>query len=220
MKYQLFTSLPVLFIINIAHASTDITSREYKILLDTDQLTYQSEASDVENYTIELASVISQAINRNVFGSASLDKERFVSYWDVPNVCTLRSIGYSFRDRVSRYDVNDRDVALKFRSPDRFISAFEDLASSRKKEKTKLEDDLLLSSDGDISIKVSHSTKISGYGKNINKIDDIYDDFPGFAEKYGEIDADTPLSLVGNITMYERRYKGQEIDLFGGKPMV
>ncbi|MHC6527463.1 MULTISPECIES: hypothetical protein [unclassified Vibrio] len=213
MKYQWIASLSALFIINAAHASTDITSREYKLLLDTDKFTYQSEASDVANYTVQLASVISQAINRNVSGNASLDKERFVSYWDVPNACTLRTLGYSFRDRVSRYDANDRDAALKFRSSDRFISAYEDLASNRSKAESKLEDDLLLGSDDDISIKVSHSTKISGYGKNINKIDDIYDDFPGFAAKYGVIDADTPLNRVGNITMYERRYKGQEIDL-------
>lgn len=213
MNARWIAVLPMLLVVNTVYAKAEVTSREYKWLLEPTQFTFQNEESDVERYTQQAANSITQTIDRDVTGQASLNKERLVSYWDVPNTCTLRDLGYSLRERSNAYDPDDREATLKYRSVDRFVSAYEDLDSDRKDAESKLEDDLVLGEKGAITIKVSHSTTLPDYGKTINKVDDIYDDFPGFKDKYGDIDADVPLQKVGGVTFYERRYKGQQIDL-------
>ncbi|SHO57560.1 hypothetical protein VQ7734_03330 [Vibrio quintilis] len=215
MKY-LYSSVTVLILMTASsavRADFDVTSREYKLLLNPARFTYQNEDADIENYTEQVAEVISGAISRKVSGTAVLNKERYVTYRDTPGTCMLKNKGYVFRDRVNVNDTGDRDATLKFRSADRFISGYEDLSSNQSHTKTKFEEDILFNSEQGLKIKVSHSTKISHYTKTIHQIGDIYDHFPGFADQYSDIGAETQLVKVSNITLYERRYKGQEIDL-------
>lgn len=198
---------------SVQAANLDTTSREYKVLLEPSNFTYQTEQATVDTFAQALASTISQTIIREVTGSAVLDKERTVTYWDVPGSCELRALNYSFRDRLNIYDSSDRDAALKYRNPDRFISGYEDLSTNQADFETKMEEDVLINNNFEFLAKHSHSTKIDGYTKNINKVEDIYDHFPGFEAAYGTIDPELPLVAVGNINFYERRYEGQRIDL-------
>ncbi|KAJ9447647.1 hypothetical protein DIPPA_11249 [Diplonema papillatum] len=198
-----------------AAANPAVTSREYKMLLQANLFTRGTEAAKVGQFATAAAAAITAAISRPVSGSAAFNKHREVSYYDTPAPCRLRSLGYSFRDRVDVSDPSDRDAALKFRSEDRYISGFEDMSCSAPAADvtTKLEDDVLL--DGNrLRFVSSHSTKIDDYTRTIDLVNDIYDDFPGFQADYGSsLNANYPLLKVNGLTMYERRYKGQVIDL-------
>ncbi|CAH8234457.1 conserved exported hypothetical protein [Vibrio aestuarianus] len=194
-------------------ANLDTTSREYKGLLEPTLFTFQTEQANVKLFSQELAATISQAIDRDVTGVAALDKERTVTYWDASGSCELKRLDYSFRDRVNIYDITDRDAALKVRKADRFVSGYEDLSSSETDFETKMEEDLLINNKLELVVKHSHSTKINSYTENIGKFDDIYHHFPGFKAAYGTIDPELALVAVGQVHFYERRYKGQIIDL-------
>lgn len=214
MKIRYLSSLATMLVGMTAQAANlDTTSREYKVLLEPSRFTYETEQSTVDNFSQSLATTISQAIIREVTGVAVLDKERTVTYWDVPDSCILRELNYSFRDRLNIYDNSDRDASLKYRNADRFISGYEDLSSNETDFETKMESDILININYEFLVKHSHSTKIDGYTKNINKVDDIYDNFPGFEDAYGSLDSELPLVAVSNVNFYERRYEGQSIDL-------
>lgn len=213
MKMHYFSLTAILASMGAQAVNLDTTAREYKVLLETSKFTYETERATVDMFTQILANTISQAIMREVTGVAVLDKERMVTYWDVPHSCTLREINYSFRERWNIYDNSDKDVTLKYRDSDRFISGYEDLSTNQTDFKTKVEEDILINNNFELLAKHSHSTKINRYNQNINKVEDIYDHFPGFEEAYGTIDPELPLVAVGKVNFYERRYEGQRIDL-------
>lgn len=205
---KLVPAAAVLLAASSAYANPDVTSREYKLMLDASAFQYNSEASDVDDYLDDAETAIEAAISRNVTGSESLEKVRDVSFYDTEGDCDLRTRGYSFRERV---DNGDSEVTLKFRSPDRYISDFEDLSAASSSAEEKLEADVGASSTSDFNVVYGHSTKAPNT-RTINKMDDINDQFPGFDTDYGLSDT-LDLDLVGGLSVREHVYKGQTIDL-------
>ncbi|TVZ40593.1 hypothetical protein P886_5027 [Alteromonadaceae bacterium 2753L.S.0a.02] len=189
-------------------ANPDVTSREYKLMLDASEFAYNSESSDVADLLDDVETVVESAISRNVSGSASLTKIRDVKFFDTSGSCLLKNIGYSFRERIEN---GNSEVTLKFRSPDRYISDFEDLSASSGSAEEKLESDIGSSSTTDFKIVYGHSTKAPNT-RTINKMDDINDQFPGFDDDYN-LSNSMDLDLVGNLTIREHVYKGVDIDL-------
>ncbi|MES1940264.1 hypothetical protein T5B8_08479 [Salinisphaera sp. T5B8] len=195
------TAIPV-------QANPDVISREYKLMLDASRFQYQNEQRDVLDLMQTARPAIEEAIDRDVIGTATLDHDRQVRFFDTADSCALDQLGYSFRERI---EDGDSEVTLKFRSPDRYIADFEDLSSSTHGAQSKLEADV--GATGDIPFKVvySHSTKAPNTRK-LNRMDDIHAHFPGFEDDYG-LDDDLALSVVGALTVTERVYRNVDIDL-------
>ncbi|PFG08816.1 hypothetical protein ATI45_1144 [Marinobacter sp. LV10MA510-1] len=192
----------------LALANPDVTSREYKLMLDASQFTYQNEAVAVGQLLAAAEAAIESAIARDVSGSPVLAKQRDVRFFDTQGSCELRQLGYSFRERVEN---GQSEVTLKFRSPDRYISDYEDLSSTTSGSETKLEADIGATSVVPFKVVYGHSTKAPNT-RNLNEIKDVNHHFPGFEVDYGLSDSQS-LSLVGNLVVREHVYRGTEIDL-------
>ena len=195
-------------ITTLAQANPDVTSREYKLMLQPQQFAYNTEASDVADFLQAAEAAIEQAISRNLSGSEYLAHSREVKFFDTEGSCELHNLGYSFRERIEN---SDSEVTLKFRSPDRYIADFEDLSAANSQAETKLESDIGSSSASSFKVVYSHSTTAPNT-RTINHMDDINDQFPGFDDDYGFSNS-LDLELVGGLSIHEQVYKGVEIDL-------
>lgn len=200
----LFLLLPV----GSALANPDVTSREYKLMLHVAPFSYSTESATVTSLLDDAHNVIEHAINRSVSGLPWLEKQRDISFFDTQGSCELRRRGYSLRERVEN---GASEVALKFRSPDRYLSDFEDVSSGTPGAETKLESDVSANANEPFKVVYSHSTKAPNV-RTINKIEDVNVHFPEFQSHYG-LDDDLALSLVGNLSVREHVYRGVEIDL-------
>ncbi|WP_444997137.1 hypothetical protein [Aliikangiella sp. IMCC44359] len=189
-------------------ANPDVISREYKLMLKASQFSYNNEASAVSSFLGTAETEIENAISRNVTGTASLSKVREVKFFDVSGSCELSNNGYSFRERIEN---SHSEVTLKYRSPDRYISDFENLSANSNQSVTKLEADIGVSSTSNFKVVYGHSTKAPNT-RTINKMDDINEQYPGFDQNYAFND-NLSLALVGNLVIREHVYKGMEIDL-------
>jgi len=169
---------------------------------------YNTEALNVGSFLDDAKTSIEAAINRNVTGNESLTKIRDIKFFDTLGTCQLNGIGYSFRERA---EGDDSEVTLKFRSPDRYISYFEDLSATNPQAKEKLEADIGISPTSTFKVVYGHSTTAPNK-RTINKMADINDQFPGFDKDYRFSD-NTDLNLVGNLIIREHVYIGKEIDL-------
>lgn len=195
------TSVPVF-------ANPDVTTREYKLLLNPSLFTYTTEAAQASSYFSAFTNAVEAKIARDVSGSLSLDKVRTVKFYDTASSCLLNNSGYIFRDRIEN---EQSEVTLKFRSADPYIADFEDLSASSNQAETKLEADIGAKADNAFVIVYGHSTT-SPNTRTINNFEDINVHFPGFYTNYGIADS-TALALVGNLAIHERVYDGGLIDL-------
>ncbi len=186
-------------------AQPDVGSREYKLMLDPSLFTGSNPSSAIANYWNVLEDLVETNVGRSASGSFSLHKSRTVRFYDTPNSCVLKNNSLVFRERVEN---GDREVTLKFRSPDRFISGHQDMSASGSDAETKFEEDI----SAPFISKYSYSTtqEISR-SKNLNKIDDPIGLYPGL-ESYN-FDEDEAIALVGNLEISERVYKGTDVDL-------
>lgn len=203
----MLTLLSGVFISN-TWAAPQVTSREYKLLLQADKFSYSNESADVNTYINQAKSAIAQQINRTVSGSMTLDKQRLVRFYDSPSSCLLNNMGYSFRERVEN---GASEVTLKFRSYDHYMADFSDLSSPTSGAKSKLEDDITQTATQGFLVGSSKSTTAPNT-RTLNDFLDIHTHFPGFKTTFG-ISDNQALSLVGGLTIYERTYSGVNIDL-------
>jgi hypothetical protein len=192
----------------LVQANPDVNSREYKLMLDYSAFDYTTEYSNIQSLMADAKTVIEAAINRSVTGTAQLEYQRKVAFFDTKSSCLLNSIGYAFRERI---DNSQSEVTLKFRSTDRYISDFEDLSSHTNGAETKLEADVGISTDSNFRVQYGHSTTAPNI-RTINKMNDIHAHFSGFDNDYGFSDT-LALDKVGNLTISERVYKSVFIDL-------
>ncbi|MEH0690798.1 hypothetical protein H4F17_17330 [Vibrio cholerae] len=196
-----------LFASAAALANPEVTSREYKLMLEHQRFQFSTEAEDVARFVQELESVIRNSIDRPTSDAMTLKKQRSVSFYDVPGECTLNANGYSYRERVD----SKSSVSLKFRSPDRYIVGFDDVTSNEPSAKSKMELDVSANRHNTFRAIYSASTKFTNHDV-IDSIGHINQRFSGFADRYALSDA-LPLKKVGNLTIYERVYSGLEVDL-------
>lgn len=206
-RHWLMVSSSILLACQV-NASPDVTSREYKIMLDVHRFDYASEAQVVDEFLGELKDVIARSIDRSTSGQFALAKQREVSFFDVEGSCILRESGYSYRERI---DGSKTSVSLKVRSPDRYIVGFEDVSSDNDSAESKFELDVGMNRHEAFRSIFSASTKYRSY-EEINDIGHINDQFAGFKKRYDYDDA-IPLSRVSNLQVTEHVYRGFEVDL-------
>ena len=200
---------------NVSAADIEIDSREYKLLLNADLFTGDaaSRASKVNDYWNALHNAIQNstreksAIESNASGSLSLNKNRTVSFYDVPGSCDLSNAGYSFRERVEK---GKRKVTLKFRSADQSIASTKDLHGTKSKAKSKFEEDIAVSF---VSTYSSSTTQKIGNSKNLNKMDDPVGLYPGL--KSEDFDQHLAIKKVSDLTVNEYVYESAIVKIGG-----
>ena len=201
-----FLSLSIIILIfSTLYAKTDVSSREYKLMLDASLFTGSNPTNEISQYWNDLNNVIVNDLNSNSSGSLSLMKNRIVKMYDTQGSCLLRNNHLVFRERIEN---TDREVTLKYRSLDRYIAGHQDMSGTKSDAQTKFEEDL----GAPFSSKFSQSTTqgISN-SKNLNKLDDPIGLYPDL-EKYN-FDDTTPIVQVGTLTIYEKVYKNAFVDL-------
>ena len=186
-------------------AVTPVGSREYKLMLDPALFNGANPAAAISGFQDDLEAVVQYGIGRSVSGNFTLDKTRTVRFYDTMGSCLLYSNNLIFRERI---EGSDREVTLKYRSFDRFVSSYQDMSGTEGDAETKFEEDI----SAPFSAKYSHSTTqgISA-GKNLNRMDDPIGLYPGL-ETY-PFDDTQSIYVVGNLTITEKVYKGFSVDL-------
>ncbi|WP_051243643.1 hypothetical protein [Azohydromonas australica] len=193
----------------LAGPQPEVEGREYKLMLDPAQFSGSGSTlqTKVSNYWNALRAVIQAApLSRTPSGSMAFDQQRTVMFYDVPSTCELNNSGYILRERVNAGGT--RELTLKYRSVDRYVAGAKNVAGNQAGAETKFEDDIT----APFKAVFSHSSKQAiSAGKNINLVQDIIDLYPGFsAEGFWN---QLPLAKVGNLTVYEKTYKGGLVDL-------
>ena len=105
MTFLAITVLP-----SLSYASPKVTSREYKVLLDAMNFNYGNEASNINSYFTVAKTAIENQISRNVTGAMTFDTQREIRFYDTQGSCTLKNMGYSFRERIEN---GTKEVTLK-----------------------------------------------------------------------------------------------------------
>ncbi|EIJ43036.1 hypothetical protein BegalDRAFT_2172 [Beggiatoa alba B18LD] len=189
----------------LVSALPDTSAREYKILLNPSLFNGANPEIAIASYWTDLQAVIQSSINRSRSGSFTLDKVRTVKFYDTPSTCRLRANDFIFRERVEN---GQREVTLKYRSPDRYVSGYQDMQGTGSDAETKFEDDI----STPFVVSYSHSTKQSiGSGKNLNNMDDPIGLFSGLSAY--QFNPNESITLVGGLSISEVVYSGASVDL-------
>ncbi|KZN30557.1 hypothetical protein N480_06250 [Pseudoalteromonas luteoviolacea S2607] len=189
-------------------AAPTIGSKEYKVMLNTANFSKSNEHQVVNQVFDEVTELTLSATSKPLLGTSYLSKVRQVHFYDVAQVCTLKRLGYVFRERIEN---GSSEVTLKYRHVDSYLSNFEDLSSQHSEAKTKLEADFSIANNGVWKVVYGHSTKVPN-SRNINEVKDINKHFVGFESTY-QISDSTPLSPVSGLAVFERVYAGYKVDL-------
>ncbi|MCG8362891.1 MAG: hypothetical protein MJA27_06095 [Pseudanabaenales cyanobacterium] len=189
----------------------NVGSREYKVMLQKkrfigSQIDLLERAGEFWN---DFKGSI-QDIVLDTDGSLNkVEKKRTVRFYDSADR-HLQKSGYVFRERVD-LNTRKREVTLKYRHPDRYISQDRDMAAADIKHgKTKFEEDIKLP-----FIKLySFSTKqpISD-GKNLNKLNDPGELYPDLKKRLKSYQENEPIKLVGNFTAREMVIAGANFQI-------
>lgn len=115
-----------------------VTSREYKLILNVDRFKDREQGAQIFYGLVEV--LIKKTGGTIVEKQNNEEEKRRTSYLDTPDL-TLRQHGFALRLREEAKD-NEFQINLKYREPDRYISAAQDL-SGPQAGKTKFEEDIL-----------------------------------------------------------------------------
>lgn len=182
-------------------AEPKITSREYKIMLRAGL--FRASEKEIELPAAAFWHNFENAIQHVALttdGRFDVNRRRLIRFHDTPNR-SLRANGYVFRERTDELS-DEREVTLKFRHPDRYLSmSRRPKAASRRKAKTKLEEDIKTP----FRSLYSHSTTQSiGRNKNLNNLNDPFKLFPCLPNELRNVDdRSTAIGVVGGLTARE-----------------
>ena len=130
-----------------------ITSREYKLFLNADR--FKERSAGVEVF-FELIQFIVKKEGGEITDDKPKEERRFTSFLDTADLALHRR-GFALRVREELSPKPGFQVDLKYRAPDRCLSAEQDLAvAPPRKSELKFEEDIL----SPFVSKFSHSAKI------------------------------------------------------------
>lgn len=174
-----------------------VTSREYKLMLNTDRFKDREEGCQVFLNLIEFlikkeGGTIEKSIKNNK------EEKRQTSYLDTPELA-LRQQGYSLRLRKENKAEDGFQLNLKYRSSDRYISANQDLSSTEtSKYSHKFEEDIL----PPFVSKFSHSASIKfSLLPDLTCMQQVVALFPGL--KKLAIDKKTAIKTIKDFEAFE-----------------
>jgi hypothetical protein len=195
----------------------DAESREYKVMLKSERFTgleagLLEQANDFWNAFKESIRDIVLDTDGNL---NKIEKQRLVRFYDSASH-SLQKNDYVFRERI---DLNSykREVTLKFRHPDRYISQDRDMAAANVENgKTKFEEDIKLP----FVTLYSFSTKqpISD-SKLLNKMNDPGELYPDLKKRLKSYQGDELINIVRKFTAKELVIAGADLKI-GKNPKV
>ena len=167
-----------------------VTSREYKVMLNTNR--FKDRSLGGEEFLGLIAFLIEKE-GGTVVERQNKEERRQTSYLDTPQFA-LRQNGYSLR---LREEADSFQLNLKYRDADRYVSAGKDLSASAD-GKLKFEEDIL----PPFTSKFSHSNSIeSAEMPQLEVISKVTSLFPGLKEL--ELDETTPVITANNFKALE-----------------
>lgn len=168
-----------------------VTSREYKLMLNTDRFNDRIKGSKT---FFDLIEFLIKKEGGTIVEKQDKEERRQTSYLDTPQFA-LRQNGFSLRLReeaATRFQIN-----LKYRAADRYLSAAQDLSSS-KAGKVKFEEDIL----PPFTSKFSHSNSVeTPEMPQLKTMKEVTTLFPGLASL--NIDEDTPIKTANDFKALE-----------------
>ncbi|MEZ4316446.1 MAG: hypothetical protein R3F61_03030 [Myxococcota bacterium] len=182
-----------------------VGSREYKLLLDP--VPFEQDEPWARSVIWGDLATLAQSADFEVEGDFTVaSPEREVRFYDTPGSCELNARGFVFRERVVD---GERSVTIKFRSPDRYVSAAKPMETDGE-GRTKLEEDI----SAPFVSRFSHSTTMPiSASKNLNALNDPLRLVPGIAPYFADLDDSAPLAVVGGTTFAETVFRDASIDL-------
>lgn len=189
----------------------NVVSREYKVMLKKQR--FMGSQVNLLQRATEFWHDFQASIQDIVIdtdGSLNeIEKERTIKFYDTADR-RIRRGDYVFRERVD-LKTDKREVTLKYRHPDRYISQDRDMAAANVDQgKTKFEEDIKLP-----FIKLySFSTKqpISD-DKNLNQLNDPGDLYPDFKKRLKSYQKNEPIQVVNNFTAKEVVITGADFQI-------
>jgi hypothetical protein len=188
-----------------------IGSREYKLMLKAARFEGDEAALNKAAATLwsDLAAIV---VPHSVALSGTDDiarRRRQVRFLDTADRW-LRSRDYVLRERID-LDEDERQITLKFRHPDRYISQDRDMMPAKGHEPDiKFEEDIkppftaVFSFSSDVLVPKDHE---------LASLTDAAALYPGLPEDAGEFPEDSSLVVVGDFTAFERVLKGTSFQI-------
>lgn len=194
----------------MAHLNRPLTSREFKIMLDTNR--FKDRKKGIKEISSIVESIIEEQGGKFDAHNKDNEVERRTWFLDT-NACELYC-DKKFLLRIRKEKESGiYDVTLKCRHPDRYVSALYDLSRPEDAEtefendfKIKFEEDIMTDkmTDGRITSISKFSLSASLEGKQIpdfKTIKDLVSIFPNL--ELGGIDSNEPLTTVNNFKAIE-----------------
>src|SRR5215470_15684201 len=167
-----------------------VTSREYKLMLNSDRFRDRDKGSE---QFLNLIDFLIRQQGGTIIERQNTEERRRTSYLDTPQFA-LRQSGFALR---LREEAKGFQINLKYRSADRYISAAQDV-SSTEPGKIKFEEDIL----PPFVSKFSHSISVGTDTKpDFETIKDVAALFPGIAQL--GIDENTPVKTANDFNAIE-----------------
>ncbi len=174
-----------------------VTSREYKLMLNTDRFKDREEGCAV---FLNLLEFLIKKEGGTIEISSKKEEKRHTSYLDTPELA-LRQQGYSLRLRKEDKAEDRFQLNLKYRASDRYIAANQDLSSAQMEEgrySRKFEEDIL----PPFISKFSHSASIKfSQLPELTSMQQIVTFFPGL--KKLPIDEESTIKTIDDFEAVE-----------------
>jgi hypothetical protein len=189
--------------------SEKVISREYKLVLKTEKFT-GDEFNLLKNAKVFWASlekVIQPVAQTEQENLDTISLKREIRFYDTKNF-TLHNNNYIFRERKN-FSNNQKEVTLKFRHPDRYVSQDRNLKSRKiSKRKMKLEEDIKAPF---IKLYSFSSGGLIVVEKQFKKIKDIAKLYPGLATQLNKYSEDEEIFSVHDSAILEIVITGSKI---------
>lgn len=184
-----------------------IISREYKVMLKKELFVGAEEKllEQAKNFWLDFKELIKDIVFDTDGSLDKIKKQRIIRFYDSADHY-LRASGYVFRERVGINLKTDekgkREVTLKFRHPDRYVSQDRDMsAANTDSGKTKFEEDIKLPFRSLYSFSTKQPISDS---KSLNKFNDINELYPDLENRLKPYQGNTAIEVVNNLTAIEK----------------
>ncbi len=188
-----------------------VGSREYKMMLNASK--FKGDDAELLQTATELWADLAGVMVPYVLSVSGIseveNKRRQVRFLDTKDRW-LRSQNYVVRERVD-LDKDEREVTLKFRHADRYISADRDMAPGEKfKKDMKFEEDIKPKFE---SVYSFSSNTIVPAKRTLASLADVKALYPGLPKAFDDFPEAEELQVVGGFTGYERVLKGTRFQI-------
>lgn len=178
-----------------------VVSREYKIMLSPRRFTgdEQQIITKAGLFWSDFKQAIQPFIKDTIGELDAIVHRRAIRFYDTSNF-QLRFNDYVFRERRD-LQTGEREVTLKFRHPDRYISQDRNM-DARKIDRgiTKFEEDIKPPFLKLYSFSTKQKLKND---KELKKLDDLVLLFPDLVNKIDHYDKDEEITVVGDFSAHE-----------------